>query len=360
MSVVNRGVLDLLGVEAKKTQLALAIDVKDLVGTVDLNDSITKENIVTVDLINGKYVTKIRIPNNVIIYKEDLKDIPLLLTVIDQGAIKGSSIKLDYFPIDTQTRIAEVFMIYYGYATKVNNQTYFTQHMYDLFNTAWWSNIFELARTNTLTYIDLEVENGTQPVKNRELIYNTGLISVDQFKLIEPSPGMNILWALSIYFFDKIIRNWTDQEIPEPLYTDTIMDADLSPGKYIKTLDAKNFFVNQLKIFLGLRPNKIWFGGNYQSKFYEMIQKKDNKLNKTIILEELSYFTNYMNQIYSGGNTILNGSNDSGTEPFAVTDLTYSEVDTGIHTNIQITVHLTINLYGESNIYKLPVTTKIN
>lgn len=359
MSTYN-GVLDQLGVESKQTQLALAINVKDLVGGIDLNNSITKENVVTVERSNGKYVTKIRIPNNVIIYKEDLKEIPLLLTVLDQGDIRGSSIQLSYFPIDIQTKIAEVFMIHYGYATKVDNKTYFTKHIEDMFNTEWWLNIFTLARTKTLNLIDLEVANGTQPTKNRDLIYQTGMISFDEFKSIEPSPGMNLLWALGIYFFDKIIRNWSDQETPEVLYTDTVMDIDMSPGKYSKTLDAKNFFINQLRIFLGLRPNKIWFGGMYQSKFYEMIQKKDTKLNKTIILEELSNFTRSMNIIYSGGNSVLNGPNDSGTEPFAVTDLTYQEIPDGIHTTVQISVHLKINLYGDTTIYKLPVTTKIN
>lgn len=360
MSVVNKGVLDQLGVESKKVLQALSINVKDLIGSVDLNDSITKSNIVTVELINGKYITKIRIPNNVIIYKEDLKEIPLLLTVIDQGEIKGTSIPLDSFPIDIQTRIAEIFMIEHGYITSIDNKLYFTNHILDLFNTTWWTNIFELARTNTLNYIDLEVSNGAQPVKNRELIYSTGLISVDEFKSIEPTPGMNILWALGIYFFDKIIRNWSNQEVPDTLVTDTIMDIDINPGKYIKTLDAKNFFVNQLRIFLNLRPNKIWFGGLYQSKFFEMIQKKDTKLNKTIILEELTAFTKNMNTIYSGGNSVLNGPNDSGTEPFAVTDVVYNEVNDGIHTNVEISIILKINLYGESSVYKLPVTTKIN
>ena len=360
MSVVNNGVLDQLGIESKKVQLALALNVKDLIGKVDLSDSITKENIVTVDYINGNYVTKLRISNNVVIYKDDLKDIPLLLTVIDQGDIKGTSIKLDTFSLDIQTKIAIIFMIHYGYAININNQTYFTKHIHDIFNTPWWMDIFELARTNTLTYIDNEVESGSQPVKNRELIYSSGLISVNEFKAIEPTPGMDILWALGIYFFDKIIRNWEDQELPEPLFTDTLMDADLSPGKYIKSLDAKNFFVNQLRIFLGLRPHKIWFGGNYQSKFFEMIQKKSTKLNKTIILEELSSFTKYMNYIYSGGNSILNGPNDSGTEPFAVTDISYNEIEDGIHTTVQVSVHLQINLYGEVSTYKLPVTTKIN
>lgn len=360
MSIISRGVLDQLGPESKISLLMKSIDVKDLVGQLDLSNSITKENIITVDLINGKYVTKIRIPNNVLIYKEDLKEIPLLLEVIDQGDIRSASIRLDTFPIEIQTKIALVFMIHYGYCTKVNNEEYFTPHILDLFNTEWWQNIFNLARENTLNYIDLEVNNGNQPAKNRELIYQTGLISVKEFKGIQLSPGMDTLWALGIYFFDKIIRNWEDQELPQQLFTDTIMDIDLSPGKYVKTLDAKNFFLNQLHIFLGLRPNKIWFGGYYQSKFYEMIQKKSNALNKTIILEEMSYFVKYMNALYSGGNNVLNGPLDSGTEPFAITDLTYDEVDEGIHTTIILRLSIKINLYGESQTYTLPVTTKLN
>lgn len=353
-------VLDQLGPESKISFQMKSIDVKDLVGKVDLGNALTKENIVIVELINGKFVTKIRIPNNVLIYKDDLKDIPLLMELIDQGDIKGSNIRLDTFPIEIQTKIALVFMIHYGYCIKINNEEYFTPHILDLFNTEWWNNIFDLARKNTLNYIDMEVSAGNQPPKNRELIVDTGLISVSEFKAIQLSPGMDILWALGIYFFDKIIRNWTDQETTQNIFTDTIMDIDLSPGKYVKTLDAKNFFLNQLHIFLGLRPNKIWFGGYYQSKFFEMIQKKSNTINKNIILEEMGFFVSYMNKLYSGGNNILNGPQDSGTEPFAITDLTFEEVQDGIHTNIILRLIIKINLYGESQNYTLPVTTRLN
>ena len=38
MSIISRGVLDLIGPESKKTILNLALDVKDLVNKVDLND----------------------------------------------------------------------------------------------------------------------------------------------------------------------------------------------------------------------------------------------------------------------------------------------------------------------------------
>ena len=359
-TTINNGVLNQLGNESKKTLLNLAISASDLIGKVDLSDSITKENAVTVEIINGKYVTKLRIQNNVLIYKEDLKDIPLLLEVIDQGDIRGDSIPLSYFTTDIQSRIAVIFMNYYGYVTRVNNEDYFNSNILVIFNSDWWKSIFDLARINTLNYIQLEVDNGNQPPKNKTIIEETGLISIKEFKNIQPSPGMDILWALGIYFFDKIIRNWEEQELPETIYTDTIMDIDINPGKYVKTLDAKNFFINQLRIFLGLRPNKIWFGGNYQSKFYEMIQKKVNKLNKTIILEELQYFTTYLNLIYSGGNSVLNGPTDSGTEPFAVTDVLYSEVEDGIHVTAVVTVVLQVNLYNDTQIYTLPVTTKIN
>ena len=360
MSTVSRGVLDLIGPESKKTILNLALDVKDLVGKVDLNDSLSKENIVTVELINGKPITKIRIPNNVIIYKDDLKEIPTLLEIIDQGEIRGNSIPLNSFPIEIQNKIIIVFMTHYGYCTRINNDVYFNPHIHDLFPVGWWQKIFTLARKKTLTYIEQEISNGNQPTKNKEIIEQTGLISIKEFRTIEPMPGMDLLWALGIYFFEKVIRNWNDQELPETIYTDTIMDIDLSPGKFIKSLDAKKFFLTQLQIFLGLRPNKIWFGGLYQSKFQELIQKKTNNLNKTIILEELSTFTNFMNLIYSGGNDVLNGSTDSGTEPFAIKNLIYNEVDDGIHTTVNVSIIIQINLYNDMQIYTLPVTTKIN
>lgn len=357
---LSRGVLDLIGPESKKTILNLALDVKDLVGKVDLNDSLSKENIVTVDIINGKPVTKVRIPNNVLIYKEDLKEIPSLLEIIDQGEIRGSSIPLNSFPIEIQNKIILVFMTHYGYCNRINNEIYFNPHIHDLFPVGWWQKIFDLARKKTLNYIEMEISNGNQPIKNKEIIEQTGLISVKEFRSIEPIPGMDVLWALGIYFFEKIIRNWNDQETPEQLFTETIMDVDFAPGKYIKTLDAKKFFLNQLRIFLGLRPNKIWFGGLYQSKFQEMIQKKANNLNRTIILEELSTFTKYMNAIYSGGNDVLNGTTDSGTEPFAIKNIIYNETIDGIYTTVTVNIIIHINLYNDIQTYTLPVTTRIN
>ena len=360
MSIISRGVLDLIGPESKKTILNLALDVKDLVNKVDLNDSLSKENIVTVDIINGKPITKVRIENNILIYKDDLKEIPSLLEIIDQGDIRGNSIPLNTFPIEIQNKIMLIFMTHHGYCNRINNELYFNPHIHDLFPTDWWQKIFKLARQKTLTYIEAEIANGNQPVKNKEIIDKTGLISIKEFQTIEPTPGMDLVWALGIYFFEKIVRNWNTQELPEVLQTDTIMDVDFSPGKYSKLMDAKKFFLTQLQIFLGLRPNKIWFGGLYQSKFQELIQKKSTKLNKIIILEELSSFTNQMNYIYSGGNTTLNGSSDANTEPFAVKDLIYSEVEEGIHTTITVKVILQINLYNDTKIYTLPVTTRIN
>lgn len=360
MSIVSKGVLDLIGPESRKTILNLTLDVKDLIGKVDLNDSLSKENLVTVEIINGKPITKVRIPNNVLIYKEDLKEIPSLLEVINQGDLRGTSLPLNTFPNEIQNKIILIFMTHYGYCNRINNDIYFNPFIHNLFPTEWWQKIFTLARQKTLAFIELEVSNGNQPVKNKEIIEQTGLISVREFQSIEPIPGMDLVWALGMYFFEKVVRNWLDQELPEIIETNTLMDVDFSPGKYVKSLDAKKFFLTQLQIFLGLRPNKIWFGGRYQSKFQELIQKKSTSLNKTIILEELASFTNYMNSIYSGGNNVLNGSTDSGTEPFAVTDIIYAEKDNGIHTDVNITVVLKINLYNDTQIYTLPVTTRIN
>ena len=52
MSIISRGVLDQLGPESKISLLMKAIDVKDLVGQLDISNSVTKENVITVDLIN--------------------------------------------------------------------------------------------------------------------------------------------------------------------------------------------------------------------------------------------------------------------------------------------------------------------
>lgn len=356
----TKSVLDFLGAESKKTLLNLAITPKDLIGKVDFNDSISQENAVSTEYANGKINTKIRIQNNVIIFKEDLKEIPLLLEYISQSDLNGPSLPLNSFSIEKQIKISLAFMQHYGYVVKVGNEEYFTPHIQLIFGSDWWINIFNLAKQKTLISIDREVEIGNQPIKNKEIIVGSGLISVKEFKAIQTEPGMNILWALGIYFFEKIVRNWNDQEIPEQIYTETLMDADMSPGKYVKEMNPKKFFIDQLRIFLGLRPSSIWFGHGYHSKFQELIQKKISILSKKIILEEMKEFTDYLNLIYSNGNELLNGPTDSGTEPFTIKDLLYSEYEMGPNTVINLSIILQINTYRSSKIYTLPVNTRIN
>ena len=359
MSVTN-GILDSIGPTSKLTLLNLALSPKDLIGKVDFHDSLTKENIVTVQMVNNRPVTKVRIPNNVIIYKEDLKEIAPLLEFISQGDLKGSNIPLASFTIETQNNIILCFMMYYGYVTKIGAEHYFTPHIEDLFNTTWWINLFQMAKINTINYIEQEVTLGNQPIKNKELIEASGLIAVQEFRKIQPEPGMDLLWALGIYFFEKIVRNWVFQEVPEVIETETLMDVDFDPGKYTKMMDAKKFFIQQLRIFLGLRPNTIWFGNGYHSKFKELIQKKISTLSKNMVLEELKYFTDYMNLIYSNGNSILNGPVDSGTEPFAVQDIVYFEQEHGPNTVITVQIRILINTYSTSQVVTLPVTTRVN
>lgn len=355
-----RGAIDVLGPESKITLQNLALSVNDLAGALDFSNSLSKDNAVMVEYLNGKYVTKIRLPNNVRIYKKDLIDIPLLLEIISQKDLKGSYIELKTFSTDTQSKIALCFMQHHGYVRNINNELFFTSQIRVLFNTEWWLNLFNMANQYTLNWIDEEVFLGNQPVKNRELIVASGYISVEKFKNMQPEAGMDILWALSIYFFDKIIRNWEDKELPEIIETETIMDIDINPGKYIKSMDAKTFFITQLQIYLQLRPANIFFGGSYFSRIKEYIQKKASDINKSMIMEELTYFTNWMNLIYSGGNNQLNGTNDSGTEPFTVQDVVYSETDTGNTTDVILTIVLKINTYQNSAIYTLPISTKIN
>jgi len=262
--------IEFLGPTSKQTQLNLLITPKDLIGQVDFNDSLTKENIVSVEYINGKYETKIRIENNVEIYKDDLKTIPLLLEVIDQSSLYGESIRLDAFNIDTQTKIALCFMHWNGYIKIINGNYWFTSHIKVLFTTDWWQKLFKIAEIKTKSYINKEKELNNQPLKTLEMIETTGLISVNEFKSIQPEKGMDILWALGIYFFEKIVRNYQSQEAPEIMFTDTIMDIDINPGRYIKQMDAKTFFLTQLRIYLGLQPSSIFFGNGYYSIFKQL------------------------------------------------------------------------------------------
>lgn len=355
-----RGAIDKLGPESKITLQNLALSVNDLAGALDFSNSLSKENAVYVEFSNGKFITKIRLSNNVRIYKKDLIDIPLLLEIISQKDLKGSFIELKTFSTDTQTKIALCFMQQYGYVKNLNNDLYFTKAIRTLFNTEWWLKYFDISEKLTHNWIEEEIFLGNQPIKNKDLIIDSEYISVEKFKNLQPEKGMDLLWALSIYFFDKIIRNWEDQELPEIKETETIMDIDINPGKYIKQIDAKTFFLTQMQIYLQLRPANIFFGGSYFSRIKEFIQKKSSEINKTMIMEELKYFTDWMNLIYSGGNNQLNGPNDSGTEPFTVKDIIYSETENGPTTDIILNIILQINTYQDSAIYTLPISTKIN
>ena len=359
-SNLGSSVLDNIGPESKSTMLNLSITSEDLIDKVDFNDSISKQNIIYTELINGKIETRIRIPNNVQIYKSDLQEMPLLMEVITVESMNNDSISLSSFSQNNQTKIALIFMQYYGYVQYLNNELYFTKHLETLFNTKYWLDIFKLAKDKTLKYIEEEIKIGNQPPKNKELIKESGLFSVESFKTIQPVYKADTLWALSIYFFDKIIRNWSEQEEREIPWTDTIMDIDFSPTKYTKLLDAKEFFLTQLRIYLSLRPDYIFFGGNYFSKFKEFIQQKTNNLSQAVILEELQNFTDFMNEVFSGGNNILLGSNDNKMEPFAVTDVIYNEVEDGVNMKIVLNIVLRINTYNNSQVYTLPIVSRLN
>lgn len=359
-SNLGSSILDTVGPESKSTMLNLSLTSTDLVDKVDFNDSISKQNIIYTELINGKIETRIRIPNNVLIYKSDLQDMPLLMEVVTVEMMTNDYIALSSFSQANQIRIALIFMQYYGYVQYLNNELYFTRHLETLFNTKYWTDIFALAKNKTIKYIEEEIKIGNQPSKNKELIQESGLFSVELFKTIQPVYKADTLWALSIYFFDKIIRNWSEQEEREIPWTDTIMDIDFSPAKYTKLMDAKEFFLTQLRIYLSLRPDYIFFGGNYFSKFKEFIQQKSSNISQAIILEELQNFTDFMNEVFSGGNNILMGSNDSKMEPFAVTDVIYNEVEDGVNIKIVLNIVLKINTYKNSQVYTLPIVSRLN
>ena len=66
------------------------------------------------------------------------------------------------------------------------------------------------------------------------------------------------------------------------------------------------------------------------------------------------------NSGFSGGNNILMGSNDSKMEPFAVTDVIYNEVEDGVNMKIVLNIVLRINTYNNSQVYTLPIVSRLN
>ena len=101
-SNLGSSVLDNIGPESKSTMLNLSITSEDLIDKVDFNDSISKQNIIYTELINGKIETRIRIPNNVQIYKSDLQEMPLLMEVITVESMNNDSIVLSSFSQNNQ------------------------------------------------------------------------------------------------------------------------------------------------------------------------------------------------------------------------------------------------------------------
>jgi hypothetical protein len=114
-SNLGSSILDTVGPESKSTMLNLSLTSTDLVDKVDFNDSISKQNIIYTELINGKIETRIRIPNNVLIYKSDLQEMPLLMEVVTVEMMTNDYIPLSSFSQANQIRIALIFMQYYGY-----------------------------------------------------------------------------------------------------------------------------------------------------------------------------------------------------------------------------------------------------
>ena len=64
--------IDQLSPNARSVLLTSALTADDLIDSIDFNDSLNFENVITTSYENGKYVTKIRIENNVVIYKSIL------------------------------------------------------------------------------------------------------------------------------------------------------------------------------------------------------------------------------------------------------------------------------------------------
>lgn len=161
-SNLGSSILDTVGPESKSTMLNLSLTSTDLVDKVDFNDSISKQNIIYTELINGKIETRIRIPNNVLIYKSDLQEMPLLMEVVTVEMMTNDYIALSSFSQANQIRIALIFMQYYGYVQYLNNELYFTRHLETLFNTKYWTDIFALAKDKTIKYIEEEIKIGNQ------------------------------------------------------------------------------------------------------------------------------------------------------------------------------------------------------
>ena len=351
---------------SKDTLMNLSITANDLAN--NSLDTVTQQNEVTVTNSGGQfgqYVTEVRSAINITITKDDLHEIPALLNVINQDLYfgKADGIELSSFSTKEQSAIALEFMIYHGYIIR-REELFITSRLPAVFNSDWWNNIWTLARAKTLSNISDELLLGNTVVFTKEDINETGYISLTAFKEIEPEPGMDLLWALGIYFFDKIVRNYKTFHEPFIQETDTLMDIILSPAQFEKQLNPKEFFLAQLRIYLGLVPGSIFFSGGYHSEFKKAIQRKLSSLQgdtlySQIVKEEMEFFIDWMNANYSGGNSALLSSGDHWTEPFAITGVEYSELTDGITTTLVAQISISVNLPNEDTTFTLPVTTDI-
>lgn len=362
----NTSILGLYGTGSKDTLMNLSITASDLINKS--LDGVTQQNEVTV--VNtggrfGRYETQVRIPINVLITKEDLHEIPALLNTINQDLYFGKTegIELSAFSTKEQTSIAIEFMIYHGYIIR-REELYLTPRIQQLFDSDWWKKIWVEAKARTIQNIKDAAIVGNQTTFTIEDIEETGYISVDALKEVEPEPGMDVLWALGIYFFDKIVRNYKTFHEPFIQETDTLMDIVVAPARFEKQLNAKEFFLRELRTYLGLVPGSIYFSGGYHSDFKKAIQRKlsslqGDSLYSQIVKEEIQFFVDWMNSIYSGGNSTLLSSTDHWTEPFAIENVEFSEESDGITTTLIAQLTIAVNLPDEDDRFTLPVTTDI-
>lgn len=346
--------IDQLSPNARSVLLTSALTADDLIDSIDFNDSLNFENVITTSYENGKYVTKIRIENNVVIYKSDLQDKPKLLELIKPSDFIYDSIPLSSFDLITQTKIAIVFMHYYGYVKQLEGEYYFTDSIHNIFGTQFWQDVFNEAKQKTLQYINNEIKIGNLNDKIKEQIQEENLIHLEQVRMVQPSYNCDTIWALSIYFFDKILRNQNQYDTEKNIQdTYTIMDADIGPSRYVKLTDAKHFFVTQLSYYLSSSPDYIFFGGNYHSKFKEFLQMKMSDTTETIITEELETFTNTMNDLYALA------SNENDIVPFKIESIHYSKSEVGPYENIVLQINIRISTKNVSNVYTLPVLMQV-
>jgi len=229
--------------------------------------------------------------NQVEIYKSDIVNIPELLDFFSKYTIYiEDSIFLNKFNKNIQNQIGLIYLNHFGFCILYKNLNYLNRDkLNDLFyNSNKLLDIIKIAEVktkeadiNTINSSNLSVEEKMNKI---EIINNDS--KINPLMLSE-----NDLNLIILNFFSKNYRNFISQD-KSIKQSSNFYDVEMSPNKFYKITDPKEFILTMFTKFIRMRKGEIPFSSNYGSNLREIIQTKYQNFTKDLLFEEISNFLN--------------------------------------------------------------------